>query len=241
MAREGWFGGFDCLLVMGIEAALFALLDAPVGHSALTRHIQFSAKEIKEESSVEGTKKIEDRSQETYLWCGFRKWDTSMCNLPLNCYISIPSWLYRCAKHLKLEDQSIFMFHSLTWWVLQGRNVPEPFTDWHCSTGCFGTCHNFRYKSWNGGKLPFGKEFASYGEVLAEKWKIGFIKKIQDFSYGETFLLLKVWFSKTETFHEKVLVSVNLSGNALENSDFYNIRCFPCNSEDSDSVIWNRI
>lgn len=148
-----------------------------------------------------------------------------MCNLPLNCYIFVLSWLYRCVKHLKQEGQSIFTFHSLTWWVLQIKNVPEPFIARHCSTGSFGACQHFRNNFWNVGNLPFGREFASCRDALGESGNTDFIKNptrlliLWDIFVVESGNLAK------QAFHEKVLVSVNLSGNALENSDFYNIRC----------------
>lgn len=87
------------------------------------------------------------------------------------------------------------------------------------------------------GKLLFGR-VTSWRDVVAETGKIGFIKNPQ------YFLILRDIFAgesdnfiKKEMFHEKVLVSVNLSGNALENNYFYNIRGLPCYSEDFDSVI----
>lgn len=134
---------------------------------------------------MEGTKEMLSRSQETCLWCGFRKWATNMCNLPLHCYMFILSctdvlniWNWRPSPFLHFTHWQNW---PISWWVLQGRNVPEPFTARHRSTGCFDTHHNFRYKSWNVGKLPFEKEFASFREVLTETGKIGFIRKIQDF------------------------------------------------------------
>lgn len=100
------------------------------------------------------------------------------CSSSLGCTDVLNIWNWRPSPFLHFTHWQNW---PISWWVLQGRNVPEPFTARHWSTGCFDTHHNFRYKSWNVGKLPFEKEFAPCREVLTETGKIGFIKKLQDF------------------------------------------------------------
>lgn len=64
MVREEGFGGFYYILVM---VKMTAHYRCTVGHSTLPKHISFSAKQIKEDSELDGTKEVMNRSQETDL------------------------------------------------------------------------------------------------------------------------------------------------------------------------------